>query len=125
MAVITLSSSSLQSFLFQVSLQSTISSSSQSSLSYLISFSQKYSNSYFLDEKDENVEVGPVDGVKGIRNDTWSGAILDTDMVQNVMPGGRIMSHRCLVVVGNLKGAAGFGVGKSSTPDKALNLAFR
>lgn len=125
MGVITLSSSSLQSFLFQVSLQSTISSSSQSSLSYLISFSQKYSNSSFLDEKDENVEVGPVDGVKGIRNDTWSGAILDTDMVQNVMPGGRIMSHRCLVVVGNLKGAAGFGVGKSSTPDKALNLAFR
>lgn len=74
------------------------------------------------------MELGPIDGIEnvpGIRNDVWSGAILDTDMVQNVMPGGRIMSHRCLVVVGNLKGAAGFGVGKSSTPDKALNLAFR
>ena len=32
---------------------------------------------FLLGEKDENVEVGPVDGVKGIRNDTWSGAIFE------------------------------------------------
>ena len=55
----------------------------------------------------------------------WSGAILDTDQVQKPMPGGRVMSHRALVVVGNLRGAAGFGMGKAKTPADAITSAFR
>jgi small subunit ribosomal protein S5 len=55
----------------------------------------------------------------------WAGAILDTDMTQKTMPGNRIATHRVLVVVGNLKGAAGFGVGKGKNPQEAVNSAFR
>jgi hypothetical protein len=55
----------------------------------------------------------------------WSGAILDTDMVQKTMPGNRVNSHRALVVVGNMRGAAGFGMGKGKTTGDAVNAAFR
>ncbi len=55
----------------------------------------------------------------------WSGVILNTDMVQRVTPGDRVGSHRVLVVVGNLRGAAGFGMGKGKTPADALKGAFR
>ena len=37
----------------------------------------------------------------------------------------RVMSHRCLVVIGNLKGTAGYGMGKGSLPKIALQEAFR
>ena len=55
----------------------------------------------------------------------WSGAILDTDMVQKTMPGNRVNSHRSLVVVGNMRGACGFGMGKGKTTGDATNAAFR
>lgn len=55
----------------------------------------------------------------------WSGAILDTDMVQKTMPGNRVNTHRALVVVGNMRGAAGFGMGKGKTTADAVNSAFR
>ena len=41
------------------------------------------------------------------------------------MPGNKVLSHRALVVVGNLKGSAGFGFGKSSNVGDALKAAFR
>ena len=55
----------------------------------------------------------------------WSGAILDTDMVQKTMPGNRVNTHRALVVVGNMRGAAGYGMGKGKTTADACNAAFR
>lgn len=55
----------------------------------------------------------------------WSGAILNTDTVQKPMPGNRVNSHRALVVVGNMKGACGFGMGKGKTGGDAVNAAFR
>jgi hypothetical protein len=55
----------------------------------------------------------------------WSGAILNTDMVQKTMPGNRIGTHRALVVVGNLRGTAGYGMGKGKTSADAINAAFR
>lgn len=55
----------------------------------------------------------------------WSGVILDTDMVQKTMPGNRVGTHRALVVIGNLRGTAGFGMGKGKTSGDALNSAFR
>jgi small subunit ribosomal protein S5 len=55
----------------------------------------------------------------------WHGTVLDTDMVQKTMPGKRIASHRALVVVGNMRGTAGFGSGKGKTPALAVEAAFR
>ncbi len=56
---------------------------------------------------------------------TWSGAILNTDMVQKTMPGNRVSTHRALVVIGNMRGAAGFGMGKADSPALAVDAAFR
>ncbi len=55
----------------------------------------------------------------------WTGYILDTDVTQTTMPGNRVISHRALVVIGNLKGSAGFGMGKGKNVDQAINAAFR
>jgi small subunit ribosomal protein S5 len=55
----------------------------------------------------------------------WYGAILNNDTVQKVMPGDRQMSARCLVVIGNARGTAGFGMGKGKEASDALNAAFR
>ena len=54
----------------------------------------------------------------------WSTAILNTDVVQKTMPGGRVNTHRCLVVIGNLRGSAGYGMGKAGTPADAVTNAF-
>lgn len=55
----------------------------------------------------------------------WSGVILDEDTVQKVTPGQRLVTFRVLVVVGNMRGACGFGMGKGQTGGEALNAAFR
>lgn len=55
----------------------------------------------------------------------WSGAIIDTDTTQKIVPGGQIMSHRCLVVIGNGQGAAGYGMGKAKTSPESLTAGFR
>jgi Ribosomal protein S5, N-terminal domain len=55
----------------------------------------------------------------------WSGVVLDTDIVQKTMPGNRMNTNRCLVMVGNLRGAGGFGMGKGKSPEEAMNSAFR
>lgn len=55
----------------------------------------------------------------------WSGCILNSDIVQRVAPGDRVNSQRVLVVVGNMRGAAGFGMGKGKTAADALTGAFR
>lgn len=55
----------------------------------------------------------------------WSGTILNTDMTQKTLPGGRLASHRALVVIGNLRGTAGYGMGKGNEPNDAIDNAFR
>jgi ribosomal protein S5 len=55
----------------------------------------------------------------------WSGIIVDTDVTQKTMPGNRVLSHRALVVIGNMMGTAGFGVGKGKGPKEAVHAAFR
>lgn len=55
----------------------------------------------------------------------WSGVVLNTDMVQKTMPGNRVGTHRALVVVGNMRGSAGYGMGKGKTSGDAINAAFR
>ena len=55
----------------------------------------------------------------------WYGILVDTDSTQKPMALNRLMSDRCLIVIGNLKGSAGFGMGKGPSPDEALKRAFR
>ena len=55
----------------------------------------------------------------------WSGVVLNTDMVQKTMPGNRVGTHRALVVVGKMRGSAGYGMGKGKTSGDAINAAFR
>lgn len=50
--------------------------------------------------------------------------LVDADIVQKTMPGGREMTHRALVVVGNLNGCAGFGIGKGENADDAKDRAI-
>lgn len=79
------------------------------------------------DGAEEPVEVSLEDPSQLMDRDgrVWSGCILNTDTVQKTMPGNRVLTHRALVVVGNLRGAAGFGMGKGQTPPDAINAAFR
>jgi len=55
----------------------------------------------------------------------WSACLLDTDMVQKVTPGQRVNTYRALAVIGNGKGAAGFGMGKGKNGSEALYSACR
>lgn len=66
-----------------------------------------------------------VDNLKGPDGFTWSGVILDSDVTQKSMPGNRVMSHRALVMVGNMRGTGGYGVGKAKGPKEAVDAAFR
>ena len=55
----------------------------------------------------------------------WSMVVIDTDTTQKTLAGGRFVTHRALVVMGNLKGSAGFGMGKGKGPPEALTAACR
>ena len=77
------------------------------------------------DGNEETVVLEDVNELKDRDGHLWSGVILDTDTVSKTMPGNRMMSFRCLVAVGNLKGSAGFGMGKGKTQADALKYAFR
>jgi hypothetical protein len=55
----------------------------------------------------------------------WSGLVINTDTTQTTLPSGRFLTHRCLVMVGNLKGAGGFGMGKGQNATDAMQRAFR
>lgn len=55
----------------------------------------------------------------------WSACLIDTDVVQKVTPGQRVNSYRALAVIGNGKGAAGFGMGKGKNGQEALYSACR
>jgi hypothetical protein len=55
----------------------------------------------------------------------WSMLIINDDTTQKTTAGGRTLSYRALVVLGNLQGCAGFGKGKGESPEQALNAACR
>lgn len=56
---------------------------------------------------------------------SWVKMIVDTDTTQKIVKGGQILSYRCLVVVGNLKGAGGWGMGKGANIEEAKQRAVR
>lgn len=55
----------------------------------------------------------------------WSETVVRMDRVQKVQRGGTMVRYRCLVIGGNLRGVAGFGVGKASEPKEATEAASR
>jgi hypothetical protein len=55
----------------------------------------------------------------------WAMIVVDTDTVQKTLAGGRFVTHRALVTMGNLKGTGGFGMGKGKGPAEALTAACR
>lgn len=55
----------------------------------------------------------------------WRDMIVDVSRVQKVTRSGTIVSYRALVVGGNTRGVAGFGIGKGAEPDVASASAKR
>eukprot|EP00536_Pseudo-nitzschia_multiseries_P012128 jgi/Psemu1/31020/gm1.31020_g len=51
--------------------------------------------------------------------------LIRTDRVSKMWRGGRVVSFRALVIGGNLRGCAGFGVGKAFEPEDAVEIACR
>lgn len=79
------------------------------------------------EELDANLirSLGENESVLDAEGNEWSGVILDTDIVQHTLPRNREQSDRCLVMVGNMRGVGGFGMGKGKTPAEAADKAFR
>ena len=86
--------------------------------------SENVPNSYEFSELNLSALEEP-ELLKDREGRIWSGIILDTDSVQKPMPGNRVASSRVLVVIGNMNGTAGFGVGKSNNVSDATKAAFR
>ena len=81
---------------------------------------------FFNDMKEkEKYDNFDADRLMDYDGHTWSGVIVHQDTTQKVVPGERIISYRCLVSIGNRKGAGGFGMGKGADADIALRNAFR
>ena len=55
----------------------------------------------------------------------WVKMLVDTDTTQKIIKGGHILSYRALVVVGNLNGCGGYGVGKAPSMEEAQIRAYR
>ena len=72
-----------------------------------------------------DIDLEDVDSLTDKDGHVWGGFVVDTDVVQKVTPGNRIMRYRTLVVVGNLRGSCGFGVGKAEEIQMATKYAFR
>jgi ribosomal protein S5 len=77
------------------------------------------------DAEEKKVQGGRPGEIRDAEGNLWSACVLDTDMVQKTMPGNRVNTHRALVVVGNLRGAAGYGMGKGKTGQDAVSAACR
>uniref|UniRef100_A0A7S3PAC5 S5 DRBM domain-containing protein n=1 Tax=Amphora coffeiformis TaxID=265554 RepID=A0A7S3PAC5_9STRA len=55
----------------------------------------------------------------------WSELLIGVDRSIKLWRGGRLESYRALMIGGNCNGCGGFGIGKSSDPIKAVDLAGR
>merc|ERR1712000_366173 len=66
----------------------------------------------FQDDFDEDNSPENMSEVTDRNGYVWSGMVINTDTTTTTLPSGRLMTHRCLVMVGNMKGAGGFGMGK-------------
>jgi small subunit ribosomal protein S5 len=76
-------------------------------------------------KEKESYDNFDTDSLMDYDGHVWSGVIVHQDTTQKVMPGERIISYRCLVSIGNRRGAGGFGMGKGADADVALKNAFK
>lgn len=79
----------------------------------------------FQDDFDEDNSPENMSEVTDRNGYVWSGMVINTDTTTTTLPSGRLMTHRCLVMVGNMKGAGGFGMGKGENSQLAMKRAFR
>lgn len=115
--------------------KSDVTSSSSSVKSSSRNDSRAFPDDIDLDDDDDEDEDGKEEvkemtkfSATEVRDEygfVWHGTVLDTDSVQKTMPGKRIASNRALVVIGNMRGTAGFGSGKGKTAALAVEAAFR
>jgi len=71
------------------------------------------------EEEDEHLKYKLSNEADG----DFAETIVKVDRVQKVNHQGVTVSYRALTIVGNIKGAGGFGVGKASSPNEAMVLA--
>lgn len=79
------------------------------------------------DPTGKEVDVNLEDPVNLVDKDgnLWCGVILNSDTTQTTVPQERVLSHRALVCVGNMRGSCGYGMGKGKNAGDATNAAFR
>jgi len=73
----------------------------------------------------EDDEENPEDERDLVKDTPWRDMIVDISRVQKVTRSGTIVSYRALVVGGNTRGVAGYGIGKGAEPDVATASAKR
>lgn len=78
-----------------------------------------------LPEEDSEKKEVATELMKDHDGHLWHTVIVHDDTTQNVTSEERVMSYRVLIVIGNLRGAGGYGMGKGTTARLALNSAFR
>jgi len=66
-------------------------------------------------------QIDPLQLVHG----QWGESIIRVDRVQKVQRGGTLVRYRALVIGGNARGCAGFGIGKANSPQEATMAASR
>jgi hypothetical protein len=81
----------------------------------------------FMDQQGNEMRslVLPNGDFIDVSGNKWSMLVIDSDTTQKSLAGGRVLSHRTLVVMGNMQGTAGYGMGKGATPQDALDSACR
>lgn len=77
-------------------------------------------------EGEEKDDESPEEDERSLVADApWRDMIVDISRVQKVTRSGTIVSYRALVVGGNTRGVAGYGIGKGAEPDVATASAKR
>ncbi len=82
-------------------------------------------------EEEDDDEEEEVAGAKDVNpfgvypEGRWVKMLVDTDTTQKIIKGGHILSYRALVVVGNIKGCGGWGIGKGASLEEAKTRAYR
>mmetsp|Transcript_15935 Transcript_15935/g.25976 ORF Transcript_15935/g.25976 Transcript_15935/m.25976 type:complete len:178 (+) Transcript_15935:55-588(+) len=68
--------------------------------------------------KEQKVEIPGTEG-------PWAVTIVKEDSTTKVVKGGYLSTNRAVVVIGNLKGAVGYGMGKAAENRDAVDRAIR
>jgi ribosomal protein S5 len=77
------------------------------------------------EEEEQGAAVGDVNPFGVYPEGRWVKMLVDTDTTQKIVKGGQILSYRALVVVGNIKGCGGWGIGKGASLEEAKTRAYR